>query len=276
MRSCLIISLFFIISCEQIVVIELPAAQNLVVVEGWVTDIEEIQSVRIIRSNGFLNKEPVQPITDAEIRVERRNGGFQIYNHSEDGYYLSTDPFAGNPDFEYRVVITLPDDNTIRSDWDMMPRKTKITSIEIRSFLENDPNNQGQEITLFYPKLTVSDSANFNNFYRWVFFNGNKRYAEPEAITLQDDRFFDGNFIPNNFDEFSYTEGDSIIVNLQSITNNTFEFLTLLKSQIATLGTASITIPAVVDGNLVSLNTNEKILGYFGTLSVSADTIIAR
>lgn len=276
MRYIIIISLLLIASCEKVVVIELPPSQNLIVVEGWVTDIEQTQSIRLIRSNGFLDKNPVQPIEDAEIRVERRNGGFQLYGYEGNGYYQSESPFAANSDLEYRVVINLTNGDLIRSDWDKMPRKTKIDGISVRSFEENDPDNSGQQITLYYPKMEVTDSANISNFYRWVFYNGRERYTEPESITLQDDRFFDGNLIPNTFDEFSYEEGDSIIVNFQSITSNTFNFLQLLKSQIATLGTSSITIPAVVNGNLTNLNSQEQVLGYFGTVAVSADTIIAR
>lgn len=276
MRYIIIILLLIISSCEKVVIIELPPSQNLIVVEGWVSDLIQTQSVRLIRSNGFLDKDPVQPITDASIRVERKNGGFQLYEYSNDGYYASIDPFAANENSEYRVVINLSSGEQIRSDWDVMSKKTKIESTSIRSFEENDPDNTGQQITLFYPKMVVKDSANKNNFYRWIFYNGNERYSEPESITLQDDRFFDGNFIPNTFDEFSYEEGDSIIVNIQSITSRTFDFLKLLKSQIATLGTSSITIPAVVDGNLTNLNSNEQVLGYFGTIAISADTIIAR
>ncbi|MFK7954434.1 MAG: DUF4249 domain-containing protein [Ekhidna sp.] len=276
MRLLMVIVFLFTMSCEKVVIIELPPAQNLLVVEGWVTDIESTQSVRLIKSNGFLEEKPVEPITDANIRVERRNGGFQLYDHDSDGYYRSQDPYAGNADLEYRIVITLANDDQIRSDWDKMPQKTNIEFTSIRSFQENDPINQGQQITLYYPKVIAIDSAGISNFYRWVFFRGSQPYSTTESIVLQDDRFFDGNLIPNTFDEFNYTREDSMIVNLHSISNRSFEFLTLLKSQIATLGTSSITIPATVDGNFSNSNEDDRVLGYFGTAAISSDTLIAR
>jgi hypothetical protein len=271
------ISLLFILGCEKIVIIDLPPSQNLIVVEGWLTDIQQTQSIRLTQSNGFLTNNPVQSISDANVRVERKGGGFQLYSHSNDGYYISVDPFLGNANLEYRVIIELSDGVIIQSDWDKMPVKTDIDFISTRSFLENDPENPGEQITLYYPKLIARDSANVKNFYRWVFFKDRAPYSEPESITLQNDRFFDGNLIPNNFDEFSYQKGDSIIVNLQSLSRSSFDFLTLLKSQIATLGSSSISTPAVVDGNMKNItNSNERVLGYFGTASISADTIIAQ
>lgn len=276
-KKWLIISLLFILGCEKIVIIDLPTAQNLVVVEGWLTDLQQDQYIRLTQSNGFLKNSPVQPITDAEVRVERNGGGFQLYFHTDEGYYLSEDPFSGNVDLEYRAIIKLSDGSIIQSEWDKMSRKTDIEFIDTRSFLENDPDNPGEQLTLFYPKIIARDSSNTINFYRWVFYKDGIQYTEPESITLQNDRFFDGNLIPNNFDEFSYLKGDSIIVNLQSISSSTFDFLTRIKSQIASLGTSSPTTPAIVEGNLKNITNSEKrVLGYFGTATISSDTIIVQ
>lgn len=277
MKNWKFIVLLFVLGCEKIVLIDLPPSQNLVVVEGWLTDQVIHQSVRIIKSNGFLEEQPVQPITNANIIVERRNGGFQIYRHVENGYYLSETPFAGNQNSEYRINISIEDSIVLVSDWDRMQKKTEIEFITVKSYEENDVENPGEQITLYYPKMIVRDSANVENFYRWNFFNGKSRITSPESITIQRDRFFDGNLVPNTFDEFSYQNGDSIIVNLQSITQPTYDFLFLLKSQIASLGTSSISTPAVVDGNVKNItDPSVKVLGYFGTVSISADTIIAQ
>ena len=104
------------------------------------------------------------------------------------------------------------------------------------------------------------------------------KYTEPESITVQDDRLFNGSLIPNDFRAFGYNEEQEIIVELQSITKGAYNFLSLLKEQITSLGTSNGTTPANIMGNISfqSDEVNDLVLGYFGTVAISRDTVIAR
>jgi len=270
------ILVFIILSCEETVVVGLPPAQNLVTVQSWITDLEERQEVRISRSNGFADRNEVQIIEDASVVVQSRTGQTFLFSHNQDGLYTSNDEFAGEPGTEYRLRIQLNDGEEIRSAWERMPQQVAINSISVNSFEENDPENPNEQFTVFFPKVDAIDPENQNNFYRWVFFRNNLRYVEPESITIQNDRFFDGNLIPNNFQSFGYEPQDTIIVNLQSINREAYDFLALLRSQITSLGTTVGTTPAIIEGNLAFLSEDqsEEVLGYFGTIAVSADTVI--
>ncbi len=267
--------LILIIACEEVVVIELPDEQNLLVLEGWVTDVHHRQYVRLTQSNNFSGD--VNPgIADAAVTVQQRSGSTYSYSHVEEGRYLSDSPFSGTPNEEYRVVATLSNGDVLRSDWNLMLPKTDIVLLSVDSFEENDPDNPGQTVTIFFPRITARDSADYTNYYRWILFKNNERVREPESIVLQNDRFFDGNFIPNLFDQFEYRAGDEIKVELHSITKETYDFLNLLRSQITTLGAAASTTPAVVNGNVVNLSSpDEIVLGYFGTTTISADSTLA-
>ena len=269
----LIVALF---SCEEVVIIDLPPEQNLLVVEGWVTDKVETQYVRLSRSNSFLG-DPNPIIADAIVTVQQRNGNAQTYSYSGDGFYFSDSPFAGEKDQEYRVNLVLANGELIRSDWDKMQASTEIILLSIDNFDDNDPENPNQTKTFFFPRITALDSSNFDNYYRWVFYRNDVRVVEPESITLQNDLFFDGNFIPNLFDSFEFEAEDEVKVELQSITEETFDYLNLLKAQITTLGAAASTTPAIVNGNIFNVsNPDETILGYFGTRAISLDSAIAR
>lgn len=276
MRICLTILIaLIIVSCEDVVVIELPSEQNLIVVEGWITDTDEVQELKISRSNNFSGI--INPaITDAVVNVLSGSGSSFSYSHVGSGTYQSNINFSGQKDENYRVEITLTDGSTILSDWSRMPSRTNIVLLSVDSFEENDENNPGQTRTIFFPRITARDSADFQNYYRWVFYRNGQRLLEPEPITLQDDRFFDGNFIPNLFNDFEYSLGDEMTVELHAINKSTFDFLSLLSSQITTLSASASTTPAVVNGNLNNItNPGETVLGFFGTLAVSAaDTTI--
>lgn len=275
MRKLLYILILVCLSCEKVVVIPLPQEQNLLMVEGWLTDNVERQNIRLTRSNSFSGD--VNPtVENAAVSVQIRSGGSFPYTHSTNGNYISDTPFAGINGEEYRVFVTLDDGDVIRSEWTLMPRQTEIVLLSVGDFEENDPNNPGTTITVFFPRITARDSADFANYYRWVFYKNDVRLTEPESITLQNDRFFDGNFIPNLFDEFEYAAGDEIKVELHSINKDAHDFLSLLKSQITTLGAAASTTPATVEGNLENLNDpDETILGFFSATAVNADSVVA-
>lgn len=276
MKRLPIISLFMIIACEEVVVVELPRSQNLIVVEGWISDRDEPQSIKLSRSNGFSDEVPVVPITDANVVIQTRTGSTFNLIHDKTGLYVTSGNLRGVTGSEYRVRIQLPSGEEIRSNWERLPVSVPINDLTVESFEENDPDNSNQQITVYYPKINASDPAGINNFYRWIFYKNGVINSEPESITIQDDRFFDGNLIPNNYQQFGYDQGDEIVVEFQSISQDAYEYLRLLKSQITTLGTSTGTTPATVTGNLFYNSEEQRalVLGYFGAIAISSDTIV--
>ncbi len=275
MRWLFYISIISFIACEKVVEVDLPSPQNLVVIEGWLTNIEQTQSVRITRSNAFDNSNPVQPITNAQVVIQSRMGDIFPFSYEEEGSYTSNVEFSGLNGVEYRLRIVIDDSVEIRSDWDEMPVNVPLDNLEIGSFRDNDPNNSDRQITIFFPVITTSDPSNMDNYYRWIFLKNDDFFTEPESITIQNDRLFNGNLIPNDFRNFDYTTSDKMTVRLLSITEETHNYLSLLKSQTTTLGTSGGTTPAIVNGNLFYLgDETQLVLGYFGTTSVSERSVI--
>lgn len=256
-------------------VVDLPNEQNLIVAEGWISDSLSSQTIRITRSNAFSSENPISPITDAEVLVQSRFGELYSYVHTSDGYYEANPPFRGIEGREYRLLAEV-DTIEIRSEWDRMPTKVELAGIQALSFEENDPENSGQQITVFYPKANVIDPIESINYYRWIFVRNDAILKEPEPITIQNDRLFNGNIIPNDFQGFQYEAGESMVIQLQSISQASHDYLSLLRSQITTLGTSGGTTPAVVTGNIRNLdNPSQQVLGYFGTVAVSIDSVLA-
>ena len=274
MKRLLYILVVLFMACEKVVEVDLPTSQNLVVIEGWLSDIEETQSIRITRSNAFDDENPIQPITNAQVIVQSRTGEVFPFSYDSEGHYTSDLEFRGISGTEYRLRVVIDDMTEIRSDWDEMPENVSIGNLEVDSFLENDPDNSNQQITIFFPRITTNDPANADNYYRWIFLKNDNIFTEPESITIQNDRLFNGNLIPNNFRNFDYASTDKMTVQLVSISQNSHNYLSLLKSQITTLGTSSGTTPAIVTGNLFYLDDDDElVLGFFGTTAVSESSI---
>ncbi len=254
----------------------MPTEQNLLVVEGWITDEVERQYVRLSRSNSFSG--PLNPvIEDATVLVQTRDGLSQTYSYSQDGSYLSDNPYRAIRGEEYRLSVVLQNGDLIRSTWTPIESKTDIVLLSVDSFEERDPDNPGQNRTIYFPRITARDSADYENFYRWILFKDGQQLTDPESIILQTDRIFDGNFIPNDFGDYQYDLGDNMKVELHTITKEAFDFLSLLKSQTTTLSAAASTTPAIVNGNISNLSRPEEtVLGFFGTRAVSTDSVIVR
>ncbi|MEQ8904738.1 DUF4249 domain-containing protein [Ekhidna sp.] len=273
MKRLLYILLFIFFACEEVVIVELPASQNLVVVQGWVTDSLGSQPIRITRSNSFASDSSVDIIEHAEVFVVSKEGDTIHYSYEANGFYHSNTPFRGINGVEYRVLITI-DTMEIKSEWDKMPENVPIENLQFDFFEENDPNNPSQQITIFYPKITSRDPGDVMNFYRWVFYKNGEVFNDPDPIVIQNDRLFNGNLIPNNFQNFGYDSGNEMTVQLVSISENTHNYLKILRSQITTLGTSSGTTPAIVNGNLFFTNNmDQQVLGFFGAVSESTETI---
>ncbi|WP_424963559.1 DUF4249 domain-containing protein [Ekhidna sp.] len=269
MKHLIYLLIIAFLACEEVVDVDLPDPQNQVVVEGWVTDSTSAQPIRITRSNAFSSLVPFIPVDDAQVIVQSRDGDVFSYSYTDNGYYEANTAYRGTSGTQYRVRIIL-DSIEVRSEWDAMPEQVPIDELEIASFQENDPDNSDQQITIYYPKINTLDPGGQQNFYRWIFYKNGELFTEPEPISVQDDRLFDGNLIPNNFQEFDYESGDEMTVQLVSISQRAHGYLSLLRSQITTLGTSSGTTPAIVSGNLFFVDgESEQVLGFFGAVSGS-------
>lgn len=256
------------------VFVPIPPEQGLIVVEGWISDINEVQEIKLSRSNSFLGQaNPI--IANASVVVHMQYGPSFVYHHVERGIYQSLIKFKGVEGEAYQVVVQLLEGDRIISEWSRMPAKTDIVHLSINSFVENDPDNPSQNIIIYYPKVVARDSVGYDNYYRWVFFKNDRRLIDPESITLQNDRFFDGNLIPNLFDQFEYNDNEEIKIELHSINRDAFNFLNLLKSQITILGVSAKTTPTFINGNLINTtHPQEPVLGFFGTRAISIDSIV--
>ena len=264
--------MLFILACEEVVFVDLPDPQNQIVVEGWVSDSLENHPIRITQSLAFSSELPFTPIENARVLVESQAGEVFLYEYRGNGYYDALTPYAGTSGSEYRVRIEL-DTMEMQSRWDEMPVAVPIGSLDVSSFEDTDPDDSDQTITIYYPKITTLDPDDIRNFYRWIFVKNNEVLTEPEPISVQDDRLFDGNLIPNDFRDFEYDINDEMTVELVSISEQAFNYLSLLRSQITTLGTSSGTTPAIVEGNLFVVgDDSELILGFFGASAVSSSS----
>ena len=261
-----------VIACEEVVVIDLPNKQEFIVVEGWITNLLQHQTIRITQSSGFLSSDTLRPIANGRVEVFSTGNLRHNFFYIGKGLYQSEHIFQGESQDTYLLRITINDSVMLFSQREVMNKPTEIFVTRTQSF-EDINEITGELETFFFPKVFAIDSPGHKNFYQWRLYRNGMLYDEPNPIIIESDRFFDGNLIPNTFDDFFYSKGDTAVVELISISQAAFNFLQLIENQINTFGTSAVSTPSQIEGNIQSTHSTH-VLGFFGTYAISRDTLI--
>ncbi|XOV94161.1 MAG: DUF4249 domain-containing protein [Bacteroidota bacterium] len=254
--------------------IDLPESPEILVVEGWLTDLDTIQQVRLSKTVSFESNSSSTIVDNAIVRVRSLQNTFE-YNHISNGIYHSIDPFKGIKGVTYWLEIDLEGEQ-IESGKEVMRKVPNIDSIYFDFFQRESPINPQITELIYYPIGYFSDDSTQQNFHRWRFKRNNILFSEPEDIFIQEDRFLNGlDTIKNEFRQFEYELNDTIYMEMQEISFDAYDYLRLLKLQTTSLGTRNGTTPGVVRGNMInSSNPSNIILGYFGVISTTNRTKI--
>ncbi len=254
--------------------IDLPVAQEILVVEGWLIDQDTTQQVRLSRTVSFESENSSTGVNNAVVHI-RSSQESQELIHKSDGIYQSEVEFAGVSGRSYWVEIEL-EGQTIVSNREIMKSVPAMDSVYFDFFERQSEVNPQLEELVYYPIGYFSDAGEEQNFYRWKFLRNKEPFADPEDIFIQEDRFINGlDSIKNEFTGFEYELNDTITIELQEISFEAYNYLRLLRLQTTSLGTRSGTTPSVVRGNMINAtNPSNLILGYFGVVSTTSKTRI--
>ncbi|MDH5609282.1 MAG: DUF4249 domain-containing protein [Cyclobacteriaceae bacterium] len=270
------ISWLLTIACDDIVQIEIPANENLIVVEGWVTDLPGPQSITITQSSPFSSTEPVQTIHDASVTVYNQFNEAHPYYYQNKGTYQSLPGFQGNPNDVYRVEIILANGDTLLSSPEFLIEVSPIDSLGYNWYLRERTEPPRIYEQVYYPVAFASDPPDQKNYYEWKVYKNDSLFTGIEKLTLIDDKLFNGNSYQNDFRLFDFQKKDTIRIEIKSLSERAFDFLTAFKFQVTSLGTRTGTSPSPLKGNLINKNAPHiRVLGYFGATSIkSEETII--
>ncbi len=261
---------FILLSGCQESSFQIEEGSKLVVVEGWLTDIDTIQQVRVSLTQHFLDNSSQLFVNDADVRVYGSNGENMRFLYGGSGWYSSMSNFSGKDGVSYHIEITLSDNSIITSTKEKMLTAPMLDTISY-SYYEQSTDNQGVIKQIYYPITQFEDAEGIENFYRFRVFKNELLFGKAEDIMLIRDQFFDGNspIIENEFTSFEFAINDSISLELQEITASGYNYLRNLRAQTTSLESASTSItPGPINGNLQYNNSTEKVLGFWGTSSI--------
>jgi len=239
--------LIILAACEDQIFPELRKAPPILIIDAFLTNQDSLQTIRITQSQPYFDNTTLQGVSGASVIVVNTNGSLFNFNEIKQGYY-QWDPTIDAPiaveGDSLMLKVTIGDDQ-----FQAMSTMNRIPDIDSVTFRFEEEN-------LFLPdsyfaEFWSRDLLGAGDTY-WIKSFKNGRYLnQPNEINIAFDAGFSegGNvdgliFIPpirdliNPFeqdenDEFMspFADGDSVYVEIHSITNETFLFLNEVRIQ---------------------------------------------
>lgn len=258
-----------LISCEDVIDLDIPNQNALLVIQGEMTDKESPHYVDIYLTNPYLGSDSYSLITDAEVVLFENESVVDTFNIQPTGRYKSN--YQGSLNSFYSIQVTMNDGSTYESIPEKISRVNPIDSI-YAEFEPETPFTDAGYIVYF----DTYEPAGRGDFYRWKTYFNNQLVNDPFFIRVSDDEFVDGNEINEfqvNFEPLP--AGDTVRIEQMSISRGNFEYWSLILTQTAQVGSNFDPPPAPIRGNIVSIsNPDETVLGYFSASAVVEAEII--
>ncbi len=296
----LLLSSVFFFSCEDAISVDLGPTNAQVNVDAWLTNQSETQIIRLRRVSPYFDSSPSPVISGATVLVADNIGNvFDFVEDGSTGNYLWT-PAPGenlgeiNTEFGLNINIAGKEyiSGTVMNR--IMPIDSLVT--EFREESLGEPEG-------YYAEVFARDFPGVGDSY-WIktFKNGNFLNKPSEISNVFDASFTPGGGVDgvtfispirtsvnrdadpddegseDTFDVAPWAIGDSIRVEIHSISNETFFFLEESLTQL-TLGDAALFAepPANVPTNIIALNVTEpsdEAVGFFNVAAVSSEGFI--
>ena len=285
------VGILFFTNCEDVIDVNVDEAPAQLVVDAWLNNKPEQQTIRLTFSQPYFQNEFTAGAEGANVVLENQDqGSILIFEDQGKGDYTWTPnpgESIGQVGDTFQLGIEL--NGEAYGGISIMNRVPKIDSITYEFETDELFGPDG-----IYAEFFARDFVGRGDTY-WIKTYKNGLYLnKPSEMNLAFDAGFDGGgdsdgliFIPpirnlinrvpdeDNPEDDSmippYAEGDSIYVEIHSITNEAFAFLELARDQMNNGSNTIFSIPiANTRGNIINAQTEDFALGMFCVSAVEA------
>jgi hypothetical protein len=289
-RIVILIFCGFIMGCEDIVEVDVKDAPPAIVIDAWINDKRETQTIKISSTQGYYdNNEPIG-IPGAEVVITDSKGGVFEFRDTFNGDYV-WNPSASNFEIEdygttYNLEIRL--NGTTYTATSSLNRVPNVDSIKF-TFKEEQSVFQPAG---YYAEFVATDFKGPGDTYWIKAFKNGALLNNPFDLNIAYDAGFNAGGNIDGFvfiqpiqdgvtplnDELDaidpYVLGDSLYVEIHSITNEAFYFLQEVQIQTQRDGGFDEVFAEPfqnVGTNITAQSTNgeAKVVGFFNVSSVS-------
>ena len=283
----------FLFSCEDIINPDLPTNEPILVVDAWINNLEEIQVIKLSKTQNYLDSNSPVPVVGATIFIYDENLTHFNFTEVNDGEYIWTPDSVfkniGVEGTKFYLSVSYEGKNIFSES--QLNRTSVIDSVNfVRGQVPEDS---------YYAEFWSREEEGVGDAY-WIksYINGELQTGLQDIITCIDagasseGAVIDGiPFIPpirravtkfENDDDGNlmspFKKGDSLYVEIHSVTFEAFDFLNKTAIQINRPGGFSelfavslsnvptnLVVTNISDG---SIDPNYPVVGFFNVSSV--------
>ncbi len=261
MKRIIYIAIFSIllISCEEVIELELNSTDPQIVIEGTITNQPGPYTIKITQTTDYFNPEEYPKVSYAVVNITDSEGNFETLLETEPGVY-QTSSFQGIEGRTYELYVNINGEEFTASSY--LPPITPIDSLDYEDAPRPDNSSNEYMITCYF-----HDQVDVENYYSIKLY---KNSVVSKKYFLIDDLLLDGKNIDYGRIEDEIKLNDEVVIELMNIDANVYDYYNTLSSILSTRGMSSST-PANPTSNI-----SNGALGFFGAYSYTSDTIIVK
>ncbi len=267
-------SLLVLSSCQEVVELDVPNSAPNVVISGRVTDTEGAR-VMVSVTAPYFSQSATPKINDAKVFLfEDGTMVSELTRDTAQGSYSSTYNGSIGRSYEIQVAIPAGNPNFRESTWRSTPEILRPTvvldSFNVQFLRRPQVFEEGVYAQVYFQELPGK-----GDHYRITRWRNDSLVTQDINITDDvaiDGFYFGGPVIP----AFAYTgplerKGDSLGLEISSISEDYYNFLNLIISQVFQVGSTFDPPPAPVIGNIFNEDDPEVYgFGYFAASSLAS------
>lgn len=244
---------FSLSGCEDVIQVDLATGVDKIVIDAeilWQKDTDgSMQEIKISRMAAYYDPS-VPKVSGAEVYVSNSAGvQFVFHESDEPGVYVCTD-FIPVLNETYMLNVKVGDE--VYTAVETMMPAPKIERVEQR--VRDDFGTEEIEVSFYF-----NDPQNETNYYLGEFVTDVIQYPEYE---LQDDEFYNGNEMMNDFSHEDLKPGKVLDITLRGVSKQFYDYMDLILD--ATDPDAFSSPPANIRGNIINQTSQRSFaLGYF-------------
>lgn len=278
----------FIFSCISSFEPQIDKYENLLVVDGILTDEPGSCEVRLSRTYPYNHKRSSKPEINAIVQVLDDRGNVTVLSEKKDGYYTCDDlNFAGEVDVKYKITVETSTGENCESEFEELKQSVPIENVYYKY---QDKGNGVKGLQLY---VDTFDPNGTSLYYAWDYYETwefmvpyssniydtdvvcyahvySKSFLSKSTKGYSEDRVsqFPLYFIDNTTNRLSVRY--STLIKQYVLTEKTFTFYENLKNINENVGTLYDKIPVILAGNIRNLDINgPPVLGNFQVSGVS-------
>jgi hypothetical protein len=216
-----------LVGCEVPINVDFPTTPPRLVVEGYITNLPEPQSVRISRSTNFdVPNSAIPAVSGARVIIWDDHGQRDTLREVEPGLY-QTENIVGISHRTYYLQVEV-DGYTIEGQ-STLPDVVELQALFLQDTVRPPTFERSLYVTTF-----GRDPDTLGNYYRQRYFTNDSLHRDgPLDFLIVEDKFINGQNIVFPYGYIT-RPGDSITVELMSLTRDGFQFYSSLQAQAVT------------------------------------------